>query len=219
MIIFASAHDEATRANHAVALRLRSPGDLFLGAEEATRDGLRGALEQRDEPLFAMSHGVANKLWAQGREASPPALVVEDDSLSKLGGRPVFAHACLTGRDLGRSASRSGSVWWGYDIKVNAPEDHPQLIDVFVGVFDLIKGSFASARAEGEQDELFRTLSERCDEALAKLDELYDQGAVDVPFSAHQCLLQIRDDLLVWVPGNDEPRFAPHVRGKRQVHL
>ena len=219
MIIFASAHDEATRANHAVAVRIRSADDLFLGEERATPEELRDALQQRDEPLFSMSHGDVDKLRAQGGKEKLPALAVEDDSLCKLGGRPVFAHACLTGRALGRSASQSGSVWWGYDIPVTAPEEHPGIVDVFVGVFAFLKESFSAARSAYEQDQLFRNLYERCDKALDKLYEIQEQGGVEVPFGAHQCLIQIQNDLLVWVPGQDEPRFAPHVRGKRRVRV
>src|SRR5262245_8897154 len=112
MILFASAHDEPTRANHAIALRIQNDSDTFIEGDDATRENLWAALEVSNAPLFAMSHGDVDKLWAQGGNASSPALDTAD--LSVLRGRPVFAHACFTARELGRRASKQGSFWWGY---------------------------------------------------------------------------------------------------------
>ena len=39
LIVFVSAHDEATRANHAVASEIRTAGDVFLAADGATQRG------------------------------------------------------------------------------------------------------------------------------------------------------------------------------------
>lgn len=219
MIVFASAYDEATRANHAVAERVRSEEDVFLGAEEATGENLHRALLEHDDPLFAMSHGLDDTIRAQGHDNMPPALATDGNSLSALKGRSVFAHACLTGRRLGRAASECGSVWWGYDVKVNAPEDDPLLLPVFVEVFSFVKCSFGTARSEEEVDQFFHELYERCEGALERLYAIEQDDGAEVPMGAHQCLIQIQQDLLVWTPGSDEPRFAPHQRGKRRLRL
>jgi hypothetical protein len=216
MIIFASAYDEATRANHLVASRLQSADDVFLGAEHATRPALRGALAQTDEPLFAMSHGSDDMILAQGGSASAPALSADEVELAMLRGRSVFAHACLTGRELGKAMSRKGSIYWGYAVKVNAPEVHPQLLNIFVDVFSFIKSAFAHAKTGTSQDAFFAALRERCEAARDRLDDI-DQpdGGFEVPMGAYQCLIQVERDLLVWAPGDEAPRTPPHVRGRR----
>ncbi|HSO00810.1 MAG TPA: hypothetical protein VLS89_21110 [Candidatus Nanopelagicales bacterium] len=219
MIIFASAYDEATHANHAVAKHVCSQGDLFLGAEDATRDSLHGALRTNDGPLLAMCHGLDDSLRAQGGASSPAAMAVDDGMLAELRGRAVFAHACLTGKRLGRAASEHGSTWWGYDIPVNAPENDPLLLPIFVEVFSFIKSSFGAARRDGEIDQFFLELHERCEDALYRLYELEQEREFPVPLGAHQCLIQIQKDLLVWIPQSYEPRFAPHVRGNRRLRL
>lgn len=219
MIVFASAYDEATRANHAVAQRVRAEEDVFLGAEEATGENLHHALLVCDDPVFAMSHGLEDRIRAQGHDDTPPALAIDGESLSDLRGRPVFAHACLTGRRLGRVASERGSLWWGYDVKVNAPEDDPLLLPVFVEVFSFVKSSFGAARSEEGVDQFFHELYQRCEGALDRLYDIEQDHGTEVPMGAHQCLIQIQQDLLVWTPGSDEPRFAPHQRGKRRLLL
>jgi hypothetical protein len=210
VIVFASAHDAPTRANHAVASRIRGEGDVFLEALGATREALWAALDASNAPLLAMSHGDVDKLFAQGGKEMPPALLVEEESLAILRRRPVFAHACYTARDLGKHASLRGSVWWGYQHPVLAPEEDPVLLPVFVEVFSFIKSAFPDAQTEEQQKQFLVELSELCQDALDRLDDIHDKGETIVPQDAHVCLLQVRKDLVVWRPGADEPLRSPH---------
>jgi hypothetical protein len=219
LILFAAAHDEATNANFAVASRLRTDGDTFLGADGATRENLREALQLSHEPLFAMTHGYVDKLWAQGKEVNPPALAIDDaPGLAALGGRSVFAHACRTAMELGKRASTHGTYWWGYQIPVSAPSDHPMALPVFVEIFSFIKEAFAAARTEREQDQFFATLFERCDTAHDLLESI-DGTDVPVSFDSFQLLVQLRLDLVVWSPGAIEPRRNPQAGHNRPTFL
>ena len=143
MILFVSSHDEPTRANHAVGSQLAETGDTFLGADRATRVELHKVLETCDAPLFAMTHGRIDTLWAQHKEKQPAALLADTPGdIALLGTRPVFAHACWTARDLGRTACAGGCFWWGFQIPVSAPDDGEFATPLFVELFRFIKRSF-----------------------------------------------------------------------------
>jgi hypothetical protein len=219
VIVFVTAYDSATRANQAVARRILQDNELFLDGESASKQELMLALERHDGPLFAMTHGESDRLFAHGHDDAPPALCTADIAEARLAARSVFAHACKAARDLGHAVARAGSVFWGYMVAVNAPEDAPELLPIFAEVFSFIKMSFSEALSDDAQDGFFRELYERCESAQARLSKLHEAGEVEVPFSAEYCLFQLQQDLVVWSPGKDEARSAPWARARRQLEL
>jgi hypothetical protein len=111
--------------------------------------------------------------------------------------------------ELGKKASAQGSCWWGYQVPVSAPHDHPVVLPIFVELFRFIKSAFPAAQTDVEQDRFFVELFERCDKAQDQLDCIDEIGDVIISIDAYKCLLQLRQDLLVWCPGRLEPRRSP----------
>jgi hypothetical protein len=210
VIVFAPSYDEATQANHAVARRLCEGADEFLGGDSATHLRLTESLATRSVDIFALSHGEPDALLAQGGRGAPRALSTKSNVLSSLRDRCIFIHACYTARELGPAAARAGGLFWGYDRAVNAPESEPPLVDVFVTVFTFIKTSFIGVRSPTQIDAFFTALQVVCENARNDLDRDKDNLG---PLSAHQCLLQIQNDLRVWRPGAAEPHVPAQVRG------
>jgi hypothetical protein len=205
VIFFVPGYDPATRANLAVAERILPAHCYTMLGEGATREELLLSLDALESPLFAMSHGGADTLKAQGG-----GLAFGLKDVSRLGRRPVFAFACHTAGGLGQVAAESGTVWWGYTGAVSAPPDSSSpLLDRFAWIFAYIRDAFARARSTEEQRTVLLRIAELCHEAEEQIDALLEAGADLDAGSAFFCLLHIWQRLRIWEPGSIRPRMHP----------
>lgn len=204
-IVFVTAHDPQTAANLAIAQLIGSPSDLNILGANATRANLLQMLGAAVGPqsLFCMSHGSRDALLDDVRMGALQATDAELLETCK-----VFAWACNTGARLGHVVSQAGGIWWGYDCPITAPDDRPKFIQIFVGIFSAIKGSFAACEDEASVDALLLHIKSLCDAALAALDKMGAQNDLDA-FSLYSCCNQIWSRLSVWLAHRPDPCRHP----------
>lgn len=205
MIVFVPAYDEATRANHAVALKLPQREGRRLFAAEATRELLLETLARHGGPLFAMAHGKPRWLVAQGGSS---ALVGEDAAVLKQ--RPVFAFACHTAAHLGSELAREGITWWGYIEVVTAPDHRERFLPLFVRIFGYIQGAFASADSPSARLEVLHRIKELCEWAALQVDEAAESDPRLDVMEALQCLRDTWQLLRVWGAHSEQAQGHPH---------
>ena len=124
-----------------IASSINFNNSITLFGQEATREKLLEILAKSDTPLFAMSHGNPDILYAQNGEI---ALASSDENL--LGKRSVYGFACYTAIRLGESVAQQGGIWWGYSDRVACYIDNPKFIQFFQQIFQLIYHNFAQAK-------------------------------------------------------------------------
>ena len=189
-LVFVPAYDEPTRSNLAIAREVVGAADMVLFGDHATPQGLHQHLASYPElPLFAMSHGWHDRLFAQGG-----AVALDCDDAVLLTGRRCFVFACHTAARLGGAVRDEGGIWWGYAGAIQSPPDHPALLPLFAALFRFIKQGFAAAVSREERMEFLEELCARCQAAAGQLQDLLDRGEI-LPdaeaMAAMHCLLHI----------------------------
>jgi len=200
MIVFVPGYDEATRANVAVATRMRIDACEVLLSSEATKSELLIRLARAPVPFFAMSHGEPNRLFDHNNEAA-----LDSHDVSFIGNRCCYVFACWTAGELGRAAAQSGATWWGYTGAVGAPDADERFVGWFADVFEMIRGRFELALTIESRRQLLEDIATRCREYMAMLDD--DEGASP---DAYLSLMHIWGRLRVWVPGATDAERHPN---------
>jgi hypothetical protein len=206
MILFVPGYDPATEANLAIAARLLGQRRVLL-RENATREALLRVLESSGEPLFAMSHGRSDKLLAQGGGTA----LAEVDAPA-LGSRTVFAFACHTATDLGRSAAQAGATWWGYTGTITAPDASAELQPLLGEIFIYLSAAFATAVSTEARRSVLIQLGEQCHVAESRIDDLLETDPDLDAGTAYLCLLHLWDRLRIWEAGAEAPLQHPEAR-------
>lgn len=76
MIIFVPAYDISTQSNLNIASSINFNNSITLFGQEATREKLLEILAKSDTPLFAMSHGNPDILYAQNGEIALASILL-----------------------------------------------------------------------------------------------------------------------------------------------
>jgi hypothetical protein len=213
MILFVPAYDPQTRSNLAIAQQLACEppeGVCHLFGDGATRAALIDALGNRKSSVFVMSHGQQTRLVAQWGET---AIDEQDEQvLTCLAGRAVFAYACHTANQLGRTAAHQGAIWWGYTGKLQCPVHEPPFGVLFSRLFQFIINRFWMAMHPLDRDSFFVELRSRSDAVACAIDDFGERYADMDTFSAQLCALHVWDRLRIWVTGADGPEHHPDAR-------
>ena len=171
---------------------------------EATRQALFRALHRTGWPLFAMSHGSRDQLFAQDGD-----IALAEGDVAVLGCRPVYAFACYTANRLGQEAAQLGTTWWGYTGSIQSPVAEAPFLALFIEIFGYLQAAFAPAQTTEERLAVLEKLAQMCQFAQEEVDRHASaQPDLDVQ-EAHLCLLQLWDRLRVWTPGGREPEKHP----------
>ena len=195
MILFVPGYDPATEANLAIAVRIAGRSRALL-SDEATRERLLEALAEPGDPLFAMTHGRSDRLLAQNGVTG-----LGQPDATALGSRSIFAFACHTATDLGRSFAQAGAAWWGYTGTISAPDSAPELLPVFSEIFAYLLAAFEHADSTEERLEVLIELAERCHTAERRIDDLLETDPDLDAGTAYLCLLHLWDRLRIWEEG------------------
>ncbi|MGE5471201.1 MAG: hypothetical protein ACM3X0_10435 [Bacteroidota bacterium] len=203
-ILFVTSHDEATQANHSMALRIEDNSDLRLYKHDAIRASLLNALQNQDDTtVFIMSHG-------------RPVSVVDNmnsraiDELDGpiLSNYKIFAWACWTGATLGYKLAQSGTVWWGYDCPVTAPDERDPYASIMSNFFKTAKTLFVSANDYASVMQVLERIKNVCINAQYELDSIGADQDVDA-FSIYSCCNQFWERLSVWLADHAVPCRHP----------
>ena len=210
MIFFVPGYDAPTHANLTIARELF--GSALMGSwacmpllkDQATRQALFVALDRTGWPLFAMSHGSSDQLFAQDGD-----IALAEGDVAKLGCRPVYAFACYTASRLGQEAAQLGTTWWGYTGIIQSPVAEAPFSALFTEIFGYLAAVFAPAQTTVERLCVLEELAQMCQAAQEEVDRhASEQPDLDVQ-EAHLCLLQLWDRLRVWTPGAQQPEKHP----------
>jgi hypothetical protein len=204
MIIFAPAYDPSTKANLIIAKLIVTPTCVALFETKATKQEFDAALSKGNVPLFAMSHGERDALKAQNGEI---ALSKHDTHL--LGKRTVYAFACHTAAELGKSAAGRGSIWWGYSDMVSCAIDSPSVHSIFAEIFTFIRDNFHTAISSQERQTVLAQLKEMCEEAEYQVDLIDEETKIDEIMEVYRTLRHIWDRLRIWIPDAQDPERHP----------
>lgn len=219
MIMFVTSYDLATQPNLAVAKLLTGSSHQIFECN-ATREVLWAALGQTDgTTLFAMSHGRRQFIRAQGG-VFPHAVDMEDTV--NLGKRRIFAWACLTSAELGRSAASAGAIWFGFPVRIAAPPDHPRLQMFLARILQVAIDGLDSVCNESSCRSLLDQLVQCADNVLSEIDSLRSTNELqesDIDSCVQQCFEQFQLRLEAWLPGHDEPIRPTHAPQKRYDDL
>jgi len=198
VIVFVTAHDEATTSNLG-ALARRLPADALVG-DSATSSALVSSLRTRAAArLVAFSHGDHAGLVAQD---GTPALPLH--KLALVGSRSAFAYACHTGSVFGRRARDHGWIWWGYTGAVCAPGDGDAEREIVGNAMWAVVALFMES---SDPDQIGGALDEIRHICEASADEL--DGDPGASWASYLCVLHLRDRLRVWHPAVPGPLRHP----------
>lgn len=206
MIVFVPAYDVSTKANLFIAKYITTSTCITLFESKATREELIAALSQANSlALFAMSHGVRDALKDHKGKV---ALSSKDVNL--LNKRTVYAFACHTAAQLGKSAADAGSIWWGYSDTISCAVDSPAASEIFTQIFTFIRDNFQIATSSEEIQKMLETLKQMCDEAAAQIDNIDFETEFSDIAEIQMTLLHIWDRLRIWIPDAEDPERHPH---------
>lgn len=198
MIVFVPAYDISTQANLTLAQQLSIPSkSINLLGKNATRDALLKALEDGERVVFAMSHGESNTLFAQNGQ-----IALSTDNAHLLGGGIVYAFACHTAAQLGKSAAETGSIWWGYAGWISCAIDSPSVQSIFIEIFSFIRDNFPLATSTEARQIFLDRLKQECEKATDKIIEIHEKTA-NPDFELFQVMSTLHhlwDRLRIWVP-------------------
>jgi hypothetical protein len=207
MIFFVPAYDECTRANLTIAQLITTNcyHCIQIFGVDATQDALFKELTKTNLPLFAMSHGNDSMLKAQDGQ-----IALSNENIHKIGKRSVYAFACNTAIQLGKSAAEIGSTWWGYSCPISCAIDSPYVQSIFTDIFIFIRNNFHQATTPQQRQAVLDELKNRCEQAFHKgLSECYAGTLLAPTFQEYQTLLEIWGRLRIWVPGLAQPEKHP----------
>jgi len=206
MIFFAPAYDPSTRANLSIAKLITTPTCVTLFEIKATRQELITALSQADKlPLFAMSHGVRDALKGHNGE-----IALSNSDVNLLGRRTVYAFACHTAAELGKSAAKTESIWWGYSDTISCAIDSPSLESIFTEIFTFIRDNFHVTTSPQHRQTVLAQLKEMCEEAADDVDDIDSDKELSDIIEVQATLRHLWERLRIWVPGADDPERHPH---------
>ncbi len=206
MIVFVPAYDISTKANLFIAKHITTSTCITLFEIKATRKELIAALSQANSfPLFAMSHGVRDALKDNKGEVA-----LSSNDVNLLNKRTVYAFACHTAAQLGKSAADAGSIWWGYSDTISCAVDSPDLSEIFTEIFTFMRDNFQNATSPEEIQAILETLKQICDEAAELVDNIDFETEFSDIAEIQMTLLHIWDRLRIWIPGAEDPESHPH---------
>lgn len=212
MILFAPSYDEATAANHAVAVRLGTGDGMSLLGRHATGNALYEVLSTSAAPVLALSHGTADVL--RGDQGT---IALDMERLALAAPRSIFAFACDTSRRLGRRAGEAGWIWWGYIAPITSPDDRAETLPVFVELFAFVRDHFPRCTAQEEVHALLLHIKDRCEHAGDKLYEIL-QARDDLDLlGAFKCVDDFWNLLAVWRAGAIAPERHPASRAPLEL--
>lgn len=204
-LLFVPACDSPTKANLAVAHKVRRSSDVDLFGHLATQAELRSAIlgNQQNRSLLLMSHGSKDAVWDNNKA---PAVTIAEHGI--LEAYTVFAWACHTGSRLGYELAQRGVTWWGYDCAVTAPESQEPFLDIHSKIFREITDRFQSGIDETTVHIVLERIKVTCEMACELLDSVMADTHTDA-FSLYSCCNQIWQRLSVWLAGHGEPCRHP----------
>lgn len=208
MIIFAPAYDPPTKANLIIAKLIATPTCIALFETNATRQEFIAALSQANLPLFAMSHGERDALKAQNGE-----IAVSNHDIHLLGQRNVYAFACHTAAQLGKSAAEAGSIWWGYSDIISCAMDSPSVDSIFAEIFTFIRDNFHTAISSHQRQSILAQLKKMCEEAEYQIDLIDEETEIEEIMEVYRTLRHIWDRLRIWIPDAQDPERHPDSSG------
>lgn len=201
MISFVTSHDVATRANAKLWNYLSIHPSVLLLGPDAVADRLHQSLKDSPgAPLVIFSHGRRRPTHCVVGNDSKPAL--NEESLTLVGARSVFAMACWTGLVLGNAAGRKGAVWWGFDNSVSPPPS--AWLDHYRSLFTAILTTFGRLQAKIEIEIFLNEVVLKAEKLERKLVK-HDIKNPEYFF----ILRSLKADLKVWLPFTDEPIYHP----------
>ena len=210
MIFFVPGYDAQTHANLTIARGLVHSvlmddwRCMPLLKNEATRQALFAALDRTGWPLFAMSHGSSDQLFAQDWD-----IALAEGDVAVLGCRPVYAFACYTANRLGQEAAQLGTTWWGYTGSIQSPVAEAPFLALFIEIFGYLQAAFAPAQTTEERLAVLEKLAQMCLAAQNKVDSMVGSlPDLDVQ-EAFLCLMHLWERLRVWTPGAQQPEKHP----------
>jgi hypothetical protein len=192
MIIFIPTYDSATKSNLEVVRPILPKTYIALLEKEATRIHLWHYLN-KENVLFAMSHGNSDALWDNNDEK---ALKIED--AAAFDNKKAFVFACFTANSLGFALKKQHSIYWGYTGRVAAPSSQPIVKALFSTIFEYILNHFSDCVDEFNINTMLETIKRLCDKAEYQLDEIIEAGEfVEDDLECYCCLQHIWNRLKV----------------------
>lgn len=166
---FIPGYDDVTKENESMASLLShfNDGRNIVRGNNATRQSF-WQIVQTGHPIFVMSHGDKDRVFAQGGKDSA---ISDMDAIKNLGSildRRLFIWACRCAHKLGtafRSQWKLGAtgVLCAYPVTVSAPDN--QVINDFLRVFSFIIDSFPDI-ANREDAFIFRDKLQKISEPI-----------------------------------------------------
>ncbi len=206
MIVFVPAYDISTKANLFIAKHIITSNCITLFEIQATRQELIAALSQANSlPLFAMSHGVRDALKGDKGEVA-----LSSNDVNLLNKRTVYAFACHTAAQLGKSAADEGSIWWGYSDTISCAVDSPAVSEIFTEIFTFIRDNFKIATDAEEIQTILETLKQMCEQAAEQIDNIDFETEFSDIAEIQMTLLHIWDRLRIWIPNAEAPERHPY---------
>ncbi|MEQ9357524.1 hypothetical protein [Coleofasciculus chthonoplastes] len=208
MIVFVPAYDPSTEANIAIAKLIITEDCVTFFEKKATRQELIAVLSKANLlPVFAMCHGVRNALKGHKGEVALSCDNIHD--LQLLSQRTVYAFACHTATELGRSAADIGAIWWGYSDTISCAIDSSSVIPIFTEIFIFIRDNFQRATSSQDRQRVIEQLKQMCEQAEAQVDQIDAQTEITDITEVYMTLRHIWDRLRIWVPGIQVPEQHP----------
>lgn len=207
MIFFVPAYDLSTNANLTIAKLITTSNCVTLFDKHATKQELIVALSNKsDDPLFAMSHGLPDALKAQNGEVA-----ISPNDVHLIGERKVYAFACHTAAELGKSAANQGTIWWGYSDTISCAIDSPALSSIFTDIFIFIRDNFEIATSTKDRQVMLEELKKKCEKAQDEVDRIDAEIEISEIMEVYRTLRHIWDRLRIWMPNAQQPEQHPEV--------
>lgn len=199
VITFVTAYDLATNSNRAIAEELNSIPYLTLFEKKATSKNLKELLQKHENlPVFVMSHGEQAYFYDNNED-----IALDSESaktLQLLRNRSIYVFACHTAAKLAPKAAQKGTIYWGYNFQITAPDEQKEVKHLFVNLFLFIYNYFHLSTETTKIENFLVDLEQKCEETNYLLDQIYEQYPAICTSETYRCVLHIWSRLRVFVP-------------------
>lgn len=202
VITFVPAYDLATSSNMAIAKELNTIPSLTLFEKKATSQNLKELLKKhKDLPIFVMSHGEKDYFYDNNEDVALDSK--SEKILQLLKNRSIYVFACHTAANLALKISQKGTIYWGYNFQITAPDEQSEIKQLFVNLFSFIYNHFHTNTEITKVENFLVDLEQKCEETNYLLDQIYEQYPAIFSSETYRCLLHIWSRLRVFTPNGE----------------